>query len=382
MENSNTTQETLIKAVKGKQLYEIATEIQPEILNSTDADTMSAMDAVVKDNPQFWDMNFTQLSQNLEFLQKLKEYRLNNPLPANAGTIEILKSVIPNKHVKPNNKLANKITKDIVDDGLFELKVSGNKAKKEVFTKIMLNYDTKKVELYDSNRKYTPYDREVYDGVVTLYAAGNNVVTPAMVYWAMNGLTETEQISDKAVEEVRKSLDKSMRIYTVIDYTDEAKLYNKKVEKTTYEGYLLAATKTTVKINGEEHEAYKILSPILYEYARISGQIVSVPINLLNTRNKVNSTEDVIIIRGYLIRQIEWLKNIKTYRSDNITYQLIYEELGVSKIILEEKSYKEKTFTIRNHVKSILESWKLSKYIQSYEEYKDGKTITGVTIKI
>jgi len=71
----------------------------------------------------------------------------------------------------------------------------------------------------------------------------------------MNGLTETEKISPQALKAVTKSLDKSRYMQATIDYTEEAKLYNQNIKKTKYQGYLLAATKITVKINNEEHEA-------------------------------------------------------------------------------------------------------------------------------
>ena len=374
-------QKTLIKAAKGEQLYEVAMEIQPELLNSADIDTLNAIKTIVKDNPQFKAMTFTQLDESKEFQLKLKEYRLNNSLPENAETIEVLKSVIPKNHVKPNNKLANKITKDIVDEGEFNLIVSSGKAKKEVYTKVMLAYDNENIQL--SGQKYTPYDREVYDGVVTLYAAGNDIVTPAMVYRAMNGLIESEYVKPETLEAVTKSLDKSMFIKITIDYTEEAKLYNKKFEKTHYMGNLLSADKITVKVSGTEYEGYKLLrKPILYEYAQISGQIISVPIKVLQTKDAVRSTDEVIIIRGYLLRQIEWLRNTNTYRSDNVTYQGIYEELEISRIILAAKAYENKTAKIRNHVKSILDEWKEQGYIIDYVEYKDGKTLTGITIMI
>jgi hypothetical protein len=207
MKNTDISQDNLVNSVKDERSYEMAAEIQPEIINSADTDTLNAIKAVVKDNPQFKDMTFTQLDESKEFQQKLKEYRKNNPLPVNAETMEVLKSVIPKRHVKPNNKLANKITKNLVDEGEIELIVSNKKAKKEVFTKVMLAYDNRYIDL--SGQKYTPYDREVYDGVVTLYAAGNNIVTPAMVYRAMNGLTESDKISPQTLSAVIKSLDKS-----------------------------------------------------------------------------------------------------------------------------------------------------------------------------
>jgi len=74
------------------------------------------------------------------------------------------------------------------------------------------------------------------------------------------------------------------------------------------------------------------------------------------------------------------MKNEKSNRSTNITYQGIYEELEISKINLNERAYENKTKKIRNHTKSILESWKLQNYITNFEEYKDGKFIRGINI--
>ena len=275
--------------------------------------------------PELKNLSLMELKENQTFQKELNEYLAKNP--SHASALYILKSVIPKNHIKPNNKLANKITKDIVDKGEFDLVVSGKKAKKEVLTKVMLYYDEDKVKL-SGREKYMPYDREVHDGIVSLYEAGNELITPAMVYRAMNGLTETEKISPQALEAVEKSLDKAMSIKIEIDYTDEAKLYNKKVEEAHYMGDLLNAGKTKVKINGEAREAYRIYrKPILYEYAQVSGQIITVPSKLLQTKDAVRSTEEVIVIRGYLLRQIEWIKNDKTARNQNVTYQGISVQL-------------------------------------------------------
>jgi len=229
-------------------------DILPELADFK-ATVDEAVRNLIKDNPNFRGIPFEQLKNMEEFQQALKEYINKKPLPM--SVLEILKSIIPKVHVKANNKLANKMTKDIVDKGKFNLVVSGKKAKKEVLTKVMLYYDENKVKL-SGREKFMPYDREVHDGVISLYEAGNELITPAMVYRAMNGLTETEKISPQALETVEKSLDKAMSIKIEIDYTDEAKLYNKSVEETTFTGHLLTATKTRVKINGEVKEAFRI----------------------------------------------------------------------------------------------------------------------------
>lgn len=359
--------------------FEIAEELFPTDLPLLPTEIFNKfIENLITENPELKKLSLIELKDNPKFQQALQEYLVKNHL--STPTLDVLKSIIPKNHVKPNNKLANKITKGIVDEGEFDLVVSGKKAKKEVFTKVMLTYDEKYVQ-FSGREKYMPYDREVYDGVVTLYEAGNDLITPAMVYRAMNGLTDSEYIKPEALETVRRSLDKSRRIYMTIDYTDEAKLYNKNIQKTTYEGYMLAANKVTIKINDKEQEGYKILGkPILYEYAQISGQIITVPIKLLQTKDAVRGTDEVIVIRGYLLRQIEWIKNDKTTRSDNITYQGIYEELSILRTALDSKAYENKTRKIRNHVKAVLDEWIDEGYILKYEEYKERNAIKGVTI--
>jgi len=136
-----------------------------------DLETFKATEAIIKANPQFKDMTFMQLHESKEFQQALKEYRASNPAkPELLEDIEELKSISPKNHIKPNNKLANKITKDIISEGEFNLAVSSKNAKKEVFTKVMLDYDEKYVH-FSGREKYRPYDQEVYDGVVTLFVA-------------------------------------------------------------------------------------------------------------------------------------------------------------------------------------------------------------------
>ena len=124
-----------------------------------------------------------------------KEHYKDNP---KAGA---LASLVPDTHVKPNNKLSREMTREFLNKGNFELRVSKLGVKKEITMRAMLSYPGKNITLSDPT-DFTPYDREVHDGVVTLYEAGNEVITPAMVYRAMNGMSETEKISPQAVETV------------------------------------------------------------------------------------------------------------------------------------------------------------------------------------
>lgn len=353
-----------------------------EILKIPAITLLTDMEEIIKNNPHLTNITVDEANatNDLQKIFELLEEKYSSAIASK--DIELLRSILPKKHTKPNNKLANKITKNLMNEGTIELVINNKKAKKEVTTKVMLNYEDDNVQLI-SRAKFTAYDREVYDGVTTLYEAGNEIVTPAMIYRAMNGLTETEYIQPEALLKIKESIDKSRFIRTVIDYTDEAKLYHQEVDKTIYEGYLLNCEKINVEAGGKELEAYKLMrKPILYEYAQISGQIISIPINLLNTKDTVNSTEDVTIIRGYLLRQIEWMKHERSKRDTNITYQGIYEELEVYKKDFDKRAYENKIIKIRKHVKAILESWKIQNYINYFEEYKDGRQIKGVKINL
>jgi len=293
--------------------------------------------------------------------------------------VESLKSILPQRSIKPYNKLANEITRDLVNFGEFSLVVSKPGAKKEITTRVMLSYVTENVSL-SGRSSFTPYDREVHDGVVTLFEAGNNIITPVMVYRAMNGMLETEKISPQAIGAVTRSLEKSRSITVKIDFSQEAQSYGKDC-KATYEGYLLACNKVTVSAGGKIQEAYKLLSkPILYEYAQVSGQIINVPIALLQTKEAVRSTDEVIVIRGYLLRQIWGMKSKSFARNNRISYEGIYTELEMGN--LSEKAFSDKALKIRRHVDALLHEWIGQKFITGFIIYKEKNAHKGVSIII
>ena len=112
----------------------------------------------------------------------------------------------------------------------------------------------------------------------------------------------------------------------------------------------------------------------------MTGQIISVPIKLLQTREAVRSTEEVIVIRGYLLRAIEGMRSPAFKRNNKITFEGIYKELHMKK--LDKKAFKEKSFKVRSHVNAILDEWVEQGYIKAYEQYKERKTIKGVAVTL
>jgi hypothetical protein len=351
------------------------------------------IEAIKEINPNFRGKTLKQLNDDEEFQQALKEYRAKYPLPDNAQNEKIVKNIATalnsNKvsdYVIPNTKVANLLPSGkLIPDEITDVVVKGQTSRtKEVTTKVVLSYDNDNVTLR-GRHKITAYDRVVHNAIISIKKADNKHFTPAMVYRTMNGLTDNEKASPVAIEKITESVNKLLATRASIDFTDEAKMYRKNISSATLEGSLIEARKIELKAGKETVIGYEFISekdPIIYEHAKVSGQIYTIDVNLLQTKYKVRGTEEVIIIREYLIRQIEWIKSEKVTRSENITYQGIYEELGISPTNLDEKEYREKTFKIRNHVKAILETWTEQNYIKDYAEYKEGKQVKGIKIQI
>lgn len=336
----------------------------------------SAIDAIIKEKPELKKMNIVELKDNNEFQQMFKKYMADNGFSSTTSKdseIEILKSVIPKTFAITNNKLSNEMTKDFTNKGDISLAVMNVGKKNEIRTYNSLAYEGENVSI-TGRYEFTAYDRAIHNAVCSLYAAGNDIVTPAMVYRAVTGITETEYVSPQSIEAVLNSLDKSRFMRLKVDFTEEAKARGFDVDKTMIDSYLLPAEAVVVKTGGHEMAAYKILkTPALYQYSQRTKQIISIPLELLDTKVATRNTEEIIPIKEYLVRRIEIMKNDDSM-GNKILYETIFDEVGLKDII------KQKSLVLRNSIKAILELWKDKGYIHNFEEYKMGRSIKGIAI--
>lgn len=314
-----------------------------------------------------------------DFIAEAFPKRFNNISRMAPMDLESIISILPTEYVMANTRLSNELATSSTESGEMDMLVKTPKrgASKPALTKAILTFGDDKAVITAARQKYTPYDSAVYSGVITLYEAENNVITPAMVYRAMNGLTDSEYVNPSTLSKVAKSIEKNRKSQLAIDFTEEAQQYMRAYEepgkdfKTTYEGDLLVADKITVKNNGVEQTAYKILrKPILYEYAETVGQVISVPICLLQTKGGVRSTEDVIVLREYLLRQIENYRRRHRSGTFSIAYKDIYNVCGITQD--SHKNLKDKHKKIRSHTEALLSEWQRLDYIQGFESKRDG----------
>lgn len=299
-----------------------------------------------------------------------------------------LHSIIPRTAVISNSKLAHELTRDFIGEGEIPILVSMKSARKEVSIIASLDIDDPHIKII-GKQPYTAYDRAVLNGICSLWQAGNTAFTPAMVYRAMNGTSGTgargEKVSPQAIEAVTKSIEKQRVTRLYIDCTEQMRHY-KGLAFAKYDAMMLAVEGIEMTAqNGEKVKAYRFTNPkrppILYEYSRAIGQVLSIPPRLLNSSRFVRSTAEVIALREYLIRRIEGMKNDRnSLTSNKITYESIYEELSIDLAQLEGDAKKNVPRRVRQNTEAILDHFTSEKYIAGYTSYKKGKNIIGVEI--
>lgn len=375
-------------------------EINPgEPATMTDEDTGN-LTALYRRYEAFLDSYFTKNEHTeREYWIALEAFAAQeNPVDAQE-ILDHLQGVVPTKYIMPNNKMANTITKGIVDVGKVTLEVNRRGAKKLIETTCILSYEGDNVKL-TGRQAFTQYDRSVYDAVSTLYVAGDpaHVITPAQVYRTMTGTDSTP--SPQQLAAVTRSLDKMRFIRARINCTDELRarritLNSQQINHGEIDTYLLTAEAVRVEAGGNKITAYKVIkTPILYEYASAIGQVLTLPAAVIDVK-KLNrdgsistrsmpSTEDRIVVKSYLIRRIEGMKGknglhkntipLYDYERDGETHEGLYSIAGRADADRKEQQ------RLRDDVEAMLAYWAAAGFIKGFKVLTKSRKITGYEI--
>lgn len=330
-----------------------------------------------------------------------------------------LTSIVPPNYLIPNHKVVNTMTSDVVDEGPVNVIVSKPNAKQMVFIACTFDFDESKtgvrVEL-SGKHSFTEYDRNVYNAVTSLYVCGDSshVMTPDMVYRAMNGMGNQEKPGPKQLEAVIESLEKMRRIHALINIKPELEhrritVGGGYVTRGMIDSFLLSARVLEVEAGGKTVRAYKILeAPILYDYSRLMKQVYTVKSSLLDIRTeaknrdgtpkldsatgqpileRVRNSDSRIAIKNYLLRRIEGMKGRNALASNTISFQSYDDEngkhhQGLYEIVGIPEPSRTEANRIRDYIKAVLEYWKSQRYISGYQfiAKRSQKVISGVEI--
>lgn len=289
--------------------------------------------------------------------------------------------------------ITNKIAKVLFDRRLNEVfyktelvKVrTGRNKSKHVEVSVSVDYQglkKKGLEIPESER-LTPYDREIYNAVVSLYEAENEYATPNMIQKILSGNKEYGDGTRKSLTQTNRqsilsSLNKMKETIIEIDASQEGSEYKKAEYK--YSGKLLPINfiQAVTLNNNTVKDCIQILrTPPLLEYSKLRRQLTSVDIELLAV---LSNREAHVLIRDYLLGEIQWMK-YSSRRRNIILYKTIEEYLGTL-LQGDTDSCNHKRKRLRENVIKCLKYWVNKKYIKGYTENKDRNTITKVLIML
>lgn len=270
----------------------------------------------------------------------------------------------------------------------------------------------------------SPFDRCVYDAVVTIYVAGNDTFSTTDI-WHIISKNPNSRLSEKERLKIVHSMFHISRFWMSIlteqsdklnfwsalnrnkTFLPERKLY-KKLE-TSYSGRLLdfrviahRSISVTRTINGEKIVEQKTIAdiwkigfpPILYQYAKAKGQVSAVPMNLLDTSKKGN--KKVAINRGdhtdelanFLSREIDTMKRTSKRKqpySRVILLERIYKIDGIDDIQKDDiNGINKKKSRTRDKLDKILSRFKENGMIEGHQFHKKikGKSLYFHSVEI
>ena len=252
--------------------------------------------------------------------------------------------------------------------GTVTTKNKGKKDKKDIDSVVSLSIQEVKewTAHIPADKTLTRFDLEVLNVAVTLFEAGNMIVTADMIFRILTG-GKTQEPTQAMREEIYDSLFRLCCTGIVIDATDEFNAgYNGKKE---FRGTLLPCGMVIgdTILNGQPvHDCIKIYdkSPLV-EYARAKKQISNIPLDMRNIQG-INGTKENIMLLGYLIGRYTDMVNNPQKIKPVISYEKLYEYLGVDgsnqQVIYNKKAQ------IRKAVRAILSAWVEKKYIKGFQE--------------
>lgn len=297
---------------------------------------------------------------------------------------------------------------------------------------VALRYDGDNEELKKINRKMTAFDKQVYEAVSTrfYYWRLKNpqqplYITPQEIWRTMNGKksggSKISNPSKAQIARIRASIDKMRHTDFRMDISAEIEAFNLSINDERITGgyikdYLLDCKETVFFTEkGNAVQGYILRDdPILYTYNKIKNHLLYVPYEMLDTSDYISDSENVAEFKGYLMAQIQLMKNAAEEtadkdkkkgkyfkRSNIILLETIYKGTGIQtpEERIEGKDYKTdgsrqkelRRFrqADRQKIEGLLDAWKAKGWIKGYtvlnqknEPIKEKQQAKSYSIKI
>lgn len=291
-------------------------------------------------------------------VQKIKIYestKINGEMiPPKTAEPEILDTVKKN-----NTNLLNEVINITAEEGGFEdnflMEIDDfTDLNIPITNKISLSHSSPEIE------RLTNFDKEVMDAVATL-APISNVISATAIFRLISGKT-TGVVNKEQREKVNESMERCKKYEIEIDLTSEYLQFSPKekgtVEGVRYTGFLIYFSTINKMTKKGSNYYYKIMDmPTMFRWAESIGKVSTFPLILLDT--PLQKTEAVIVVQGFLLREIDNMK--KNVRESNfICWEQIYTVTNFSNLSRQKK------LRMRDYVKVILQDWKEKSFIEEF----------------
>ena len=314
----------------------------------------------------------------------------------------------PLKDIVSYGLMNDKISAQLIQDGeIFQQKADGqimlrwavNQAPqetKEVPVYMALTYEGNE---YKVTKKLSDYDKRVYEAVGTRFYYWQQehpqtplYITPQEIWRTMNGKSSGDgkaKPSEKQIGRICESLDKMRFTRFYMDISAEIKAFNLSIDDERITGgrietYVLNSSKvefTTDK--GNIVQGYRIgEEPILYTYNKAKQHILYVPYEMLDTSSYTSDSENVTEFKGYLLQQIQLMKNAaeggkRFKRNHTILLETIYRETGIlppeertgadyANEATRQQIIRRNRKADRQKIEGLLDAWKAKGWINGY----------------
>lgn len=309
------------------------------------------------------------------------------------------RSIRPRNSIRANNKLANLLP--TISEDTFSLQAFNSKKKANITTNVMLEYEGDGVSI--TGKKISRFDRLVCDSIASLYACGNRTMTSDTIARAVNGNTNP---SPKLIADVSRSVDKMRFTRVTIDCKKELSefaispeaLDGLPVLSDVIDTYMLKVDKRETATSNKIVTAFFFNEPpILYSYASLTKEIITVPSHLLlikDEHGKAYTSDTFLLVREHLLRRVAGIKSKNKLNNDSISlfsyskngrwHAGLYEaaECGISEPKdISDGATKKTASRIREHAKKILTYWKAEGYITDFVFEKKGQAFSSIRIK-
>ena len=279
------------------------------------------------------------------------------------------------------DKVSNQLTK-LVSGKERKLSLENQKDRKkgtEITTLVTLNFD-ELAEGEDGIKKLKSLDnmdRVLLDALYSVWVSaeangelvnGTAVTTLQVLYRIITKNPNSRLDAERELDLIDRLHKLSSAILT-INATAESKYY-KALATFERSGAPVSVVIDRAIINGNvvDNAVYIMgvdKSP-LYTYARLKGQIASVPLKQLDTKGRYK-TEEMIVIESHLIRRIEALDHI----SNGILIDSLLEEAGI--VPDRYKSFNKKRSETIKKIEDILKGYVVNGYIRKYRIEPKGR---------